>query len=138
MVNEATGQLVHVGETSRGQAVQILRVDREIYEERGESKYRFQPDSAALMGFVADAMEAQDQEGGVALVTGNTYASRQYDAIRAGVSRGREFGVAMYGRATIAAVRGIDMLPDSPLNQLPDDLRSTYEKLRLLQAELEG
>lgn len=137
-VNENTGQLVHVGETSAGQVVQLLRVDREVYEEEGKPKYRFQPDSAALMGFIADVMEAQGQVGGVALITSNTYASRQHDAIRTGLTRGREFGVAMYGRATIAAVRGIDMLPDSPLNQLPGDLRVTYEKLQQLQLELLG
>jgi hypothetical protein len=131
-----TGQLVHVGETDSGQAIQLLRVDREIYQEDDNQKYRYQPDSAALMGFVADVMEATGQEGGVALVTSNTYASRQHDAVRAGLKRGREFGVAMYGRKTLAEVKGVEMQPDSPLNQLPGDLRSTYEKLQLLQAEL--
>lgn len=133
-INQPTGQLIKIGETSSGQAVQVLRVDRDIYD---GSKYRYQPDSAGLMKFMADVLTAQGKASDpVALVTSSTYASRQVDAIRSGLDSGHEFGVAMYGRSVIQAL-GASTPPEMPLNHLPGDLRITYDKLHQLRIELQ-
>lgn len=133
--SEPTGQLVQLGETAAGKPVYLLRVDQEDYKnEEGEDKYRFKPDPARRMELVAEALEI-DSPGyhePVGFMTSNAYASRQFEAIRAGVKSGRQFGVAMYGRATLAAVKGTEILPDVELNQVPGDLRISYDNLRQL------
>lgn len=132
------GQLLSVGRHGARTDVALIRVDREYYtNEAGERKYN-QPDSAALMGFVADALTAHgDKDTPVGLVSGHTYASRVPDADRASLHHGRKFAVGMYGRQTMADVKGEDIKPDSPLNQLPGDLFMMHFKLQALKAELE-
>lgn len=132
-----TGQLSGIGTTEKGQEVQLLRVDREVYEEDDIPKYRHQPASEALMRFVADVLAAEGKhDDPVGLITSSTYASRLPNAIRVGLNNGRQFGVAMYGRATLAEVKDESIAPDSPLNQLPGDLRVMYDNLRKLEAEI--
>lgn len=129
---EATGQLVKISDS-----VLVLRVDRENYEEDGKPKYRHQPSTEALMRFLSDVLSASgDQVSPVGLITSNTYASRVPDALRAGLKNNRQFGVAMYGRETIASVKAEPVTPDSPLNQLPGDLRVMYDNLSKLLDEL--
>lgn len=133
-----TGQLLQVGELE-GQDVLLLRVDRENYtDEEGNMKYN-QPDSAALMRFVGDVMtRCGDEETPVGLITSNTYASRTPDATRAGLKNGRLFAVGMYGRRTLAGVKGTEMTNDSPLEQLPGDLWMLHYKLQALKSELQS
>ncbi|MGC1176842.1 MAG: hypothetical protein WA843_02130 [Candidatus Saccharimonadales bacterium] len=135
---EATGQLVYIGETLEGQSVQLLRVDREIYQDAdGNDKYRYQPDTARVMGILAEVLKAQGNDhDSVGLVTSNTYASRQVDAIRAGLDHSRRFGVAMYGRETLRGL-GAPVPQEMALNHLPGDLRVTYDKLLQLKTEIE-
>ncbi|HEY5152374.1 MAG TPA: hypothetical protein VII55_00195 [Candidatus Saccharimonadales bacterium] len=137
-VFEPTGQLLQMGETSKGQSVQLLRVDREDYkDEGGKPKFRHRPDSSKLMGFLADVLEAQGKpDDPVAVVTSGTYASRQVDAMIAGLSHNRQFGVVMYGRSVLAAL-GAPVPAELPLNQLPGELRLRHDKLLQLQTELE-
>ena len=137
LVQEQTGQLVQMG-TQNGRPVLALRVDREDYEdEEGNKKYRNQPDSAALMGFIADVLSATgDDVSSVGLNTSNTYASRAIDAVRAGLSRGRVFEVGMYGRETLAEIQGKPATEPTAINQIPGELHAMSAKLSALQAEL--
>jgi hypothetical protein len=137
LVEAETGQLVKIG-TIGDQEVILLRVDREDYvDEEGNNKYRNQPDSAALMGLVSDILAAEgDGESSVGMNTSSTYASRVIDAKRAGLKRNRNFDVGMYGRETLARVRGADVASPAPINQIPGELRVIHKKLQLLKGEL--
>lgn len=120
--------LGHDGDTLVG----VLKVDREDYfdADAGEEKYRNQPGTERRMGFIAEYLTAIGNSiTDVEVVTSNAYASRVPQAIAAGLQYdgGRQFGVAMYGRATMAEVRGEEMQPGVPLNQLPGDLRVYYD-----------
>jgi hypothetical protein len=133
---EQTGQFLGLGQTAAGQEVTLLRVDREIYtDEAGDKKYRYQPDTARIMGIVSETIQAGEPDAPTVLVTSNTYASRQVDAVRAGLKSGRQYGVAMYGRKTLIELNA-SVPAETPINQLPGDLRSMYDKLQLLQTEL--
>ena len=137
LVSEPTGQLVHIGMLN-GTDVVMLRVDREDFtNEQGESKYRNQPDSAALMGVVSDVLKATgDEDSSIGLNTSNTYASRAIDTVRAGLRAGRQFKVGMYGRQTLADVQGKDVAAPTDINQIPGELHTMAVKLAQLQAEL--
>lgn len=137
--SEDEHQVVHLGSDALSETeVYVVRVDRENYVDAdGKPRYRHQPDSAALMGLVADALAtAGDESTPVGLLTSSTYASRVPDAVRAGVHRGRQFAVGMYGRATMAAVKEEPIKPETPLAQLPGDLHVLYDKLDALEQEL--
>lgn len=136
-VHEPTGQLTKIG-ANNGQAVYTLRVDQENFvNEAGENKFRNRPENKDLLGFVADVMEAQ---GGAApmvgLVTTNTYPSRAIETVHAGLVSGRQFTVGMYGRQTLAAIKGVEVAPPET-NQLPGELHVLADKLLQLQVELE-
>jgi hypothetical protein len=137
LVTEPTEQLVKIG-TLRGADVIMLRVDRENFiDDEGNSKYRNQPDSAALLGIVADVLSAcGDDESSVGLNTSNTYASRVIDTVRAGVDHGREFSIGMYGRKTLADVQGKEVASPTDINQIPGELHIMALKLAQLRAEL--
>lgn len=138
IIQEATGQLINLGSSSEGTGINVLRIDRDNYEVDGQPKYRYQPSSEVIMRLISDISTAVgDQTSPVALITSNTYASRVPDAWRAGAGRNRQFGVAMYGRATLAEVKGEPMSADSPLNQLPGDLRIMHDNLQKLLNELQ-
>jgi hypothetical protein len=134
LVTEPTGQLVQIG-TKDGEPVMLLRVDREVFvNDEGQSKYRNQPDSAALMGFVSDALSANgNTTASVGLLTSSTYASRSIDAVRAGLSHGRPFAVGMYGRQTLADTKGESVASPSGINQIPGELHTIAKKLDQLQ-----
>ncbi|MEO5627509.1 MAG: hypothetical protein ABIQ89_01315 [Candidatus Saccharimonadales bacterium] len=138
LIQDTTGQLVKIGEL-RGQPVMVLRVDREDFvNEAGENKYRNQPDSAALMSFIGDVLTAcGDEESSVGLDTSTTYASRAVDTIRAGLRSDRFFDVGMYGRQTLADVRGLPIAEPTAINQIPGELHEFYSKMLNLQAELQ-
>lgn len=137
LVQEATGQLIQVAKRHGEWPLLLLRVDREDYQdEEGASKYRNQPDSAALMGFISGTLSAAgDETSRVGLITSNTYASRAIDTVRAGLQAGREFGVSMYGRRSLAET-GAQLPVATSINQIPGELHVMYEKLINLQAEL--
>lgn len=131
-----TGQLIHFG-TLQGRDVVLLRVDRENYQdEEGNSKYRNQPDSAALMGIVSDVLAlAGDTESSVGMNTSNTYASRAIDAMRAGLRKNRSFKVGMYGRQTLADT-GAPVPAQTAYHQIPGELHTIATKLQQLESEL--
>lgn len=136
-VEQETGQLKRLGYTESGVNVLLLRIDREEYEEDGQQKYRFQPPTETLMRFMSDVLGAySDHDSPIGLITSNAYASRVPDALRSGLRHGREFGVAMYGRSTLAKIQGVEMKPDTPLNQLPGELRVMHDNLHKLLAEV--
>jgi len=137
-LQKATGQLISVG-MNGSESVVVLRVDQEWYEEQdtGKRKFRYRPDQAALMGFVADALTASNDDADVALIDSNAYLERLPDTIRAGLQNGRQFRLAYYGRRTLAEVKNADMLPAGPeLNQLPGSLRVYRDQSIKLAKEL--
>jgi hypothetical protein len=140
LTNERTGQLVQIGYTdaSHQEMVYCLRVDREDYQDDdGNAKFRYRPDSAALMNFVADVMDAYGNEtASVGMLTSSTYASRAVDAVRAGASRSRRFSVGMYGRQTLADTKGEPLAEPTAINQIPGELRVMAEKLAALEQSL--
>jgi hypothetical protein len=135
LIAEQTGQLIKVGELN-GKPVLVLRVDREDFtDEEGQKKYRNQPNSADLMVFVSDAMStAGDDESSIGIVSSNTYASRAVDTLIAGLKANRTFSVGMYGRQTLAGVRGQEVADPSPFNQLEGELHVMHQKLANLRA----
>ncbi len=134
-VSEATGQFVKLGQNADGKDVITMRVDREVMPET--DKYQYQPDPMRRMGIISDILkETGDNQTPVIFGTSNAYASRKVDAIRAGLDNGRQYGVAMYGRATLAEVKDEPMQPGARLNQLPGDIRQTHDKLQQLLAEI--
>lgn len=137
LTDEATGQLVKIGSIN-GAPIVLLRVDRENFtDEEGKPKYRNQPDSAALMGFVSNVLSAcGDEASSVGFNTSNTYASRAIDTVRAGLKAGRSFSVGMYGRKTLAEVKGEPVAEPTAINQIPGELRVMHDKLQQLAAEL--
>lgn len=136
VTGEPTGQLVRIGSID-GRDILLLRVDRENYvDEVGDNKYRNQPDGAAIMGIVADVLTANgDEESAVGLVTSNTYSSRAIDVKRAGHQKGRVFQVGMYGRQTLADVKGEPIAESTEINQIPGELHVIASKLAKLQEE---
>ena len=89
------------------------------------------------MRFVSDVLTANgDNDSPIGLITSNAYASRIPEAMRAGLKNGREFGVAMYGRETLAKVQDAPMKPDTDLNQLPGELRVMHDNLQKLLSEV--
>jgi hypothetical protein len=138
-VKKATGQLVEKNPTKFGQVI-LLRVDREVQE---DGTYKHQPDTAAVMRIVADLSSKEDHHvkglPAVALITSNTYPSRQVDNVRAGMestqvdSLGarRVYTTGMYGTETMAEVKGVPIAAETPLNQISGDLRMIQEKLKL-------
>ena len=140
LVAQQTGQLVHIGDIG-DKPVLHLRVDRENYtdETDGKIKYRSQPDSAALMGFIADVLTAVgDNASTVGMNTSNTYSSRVIDAVRAGMARNRSFSVGMYGRNTISRVKNEAVAEPTAINQIPGELHTIHSKLQLLDSELKS
>jgi hypothetical protein len=137
VVTESTSQFIHIGKNAKDQEVVLMRIDREDYvDETGKAQYRFQPDPLRRMGIIADVLSQQgDQETPIVFVTSNAYASRQIDTIRAGLSSGRQYGVTMYGRGTLAAVKNEPIMPGARINQLPGDIRLMYDGLKALYAE---
>lgn len=135
-----TGQLLRVGRRGSRTDIVLVRVDRENFtNDDCQARYRFQPDSAMLMKLTADALAAHgDTDTPVGLISSNAYASRKVDALRAGLRNGREFAVGMYGRQTMADIKGEDIKPDTPLNQLPGDLFMMHFKLQALKADLQA
>lgn len=134
VVREATGQLVRIGQASGGQSVELLRIDRENYQdEAGDPKYRHQPNTSRLLTMFSERLSMQDDETSpVAIVTSNTYASRQFATLQAGLQHGRPFAEVFYGRQTL---RSLDapVPAEMPRHHLPGDLRMAYEALRELE-----
>ena len=129
VIRKSTGQLKYVGRTAAGQSVELLRIDREDYEQDGKNMYRNQPQPNRVMGIVSEILKAQGIKVPVALMTSGTYAgSREVDVWRAGLEMGTTFGVNKYGRNDIAAIR--PTVPNKmPLNQIPGEFRQYFEKL---------
>lgn len=139
LVSGPTGQLVKIGKI-HGRPVWLLRVDGETYtDEEGNAKQRNRPDSAALMSFVAEVLSAGgDQTSSVGLDTSTTYATRVIDTVRAGLRHDRTFDVGMYGRQTLADIKGEPAAQPTAINQIPGELRVAYDKLIQLKHELEA
>lgn len=145
--NQPTGQLARIG-TSGSKDVYHLRVDRQYLETtNAQGKQEFvQPDAAALMGFVADALPAMglDSESSIGVLTSNTYASRAIAVRRAGVeaNRSNHFSVGMYGRATLGEAQREAGLPAAPVNvpttgHVAGELNTIRDELDLLHAALQ-
>lgn len=119
--------------------VLLLKVDGETYQdEEGKEKQRFRPDSAELMVFISQVLSAGgDEISRVALNTSTTYAARVIDTMRAGLQANRTFDVGMYGRWTLAEIRGEAAASPTEIQNIPGELRLAHYKLQQLQAELQ-
>ncbi len=140
LVEEPTGQLTTIGYVGKTPVV-LLRVDREDYtDESGNPKYRLQPTTADLMRIVgAVGTTLGDEKSPVAFVTSATYQpSRMVDGAIAALGNQRIVGVATYGTARLAAVKGEAVPAPASLNQLPGELHKTAEEAERLRAALGG
>ncbi|CAN5640050.1 hypothetical protein BH23PAT2_BH23PAT2_03640 [soil metagenome] len=141
IIQEQTEQLVKLGavqhEDGSETDVIVLRVDRRNLDiVDGLQQYSNQPDSAAIMGIVSDVLTVLgDDESSVGMVTSSTYPSRAIDAVRAGLSKGREFRTGMYGRDTLAQVKGESVASPTDVNQIPGELYVLNQKLTQLSEE---
>lgn len=144
LVQEATGQFTVIGKIG-GADVVMLRVDRENYVDYKETdpakrnKYRNQPDSAALLRVIGAVLTASgDESSTVGINSSTTYASRSVDTVRAGLKSSRMFAVGMYGRQTLADVKGEPVAEPTGINQIPGELHAMQAKLVRLAAEYEA
>ncbi len=138
MVERPTGQFITIGHIGKTPVV-VLRVDREDYiDENGKPKYRLQPTAADLMKIVDGVSTTLgDANSPVAYVSSATYQpSRMVDAAIAALGSQRTMGVATYGTARLAVVKGEAMPAPAPLNQLPGELHKTAEEAERLRAAL--
>lgn len=128
-LQEPTQQLIEVGRKD-GEPVWVLRIDPAEDREarlRGDKKLRF----------VAESVGSMRPDAPIVEVTSNHYPSREVSVIAAGLKDGRRFGLAMYGLDTWFEVTGVRK-EDASLNQVPGDLRVTYDESIALKAEIEG
>ena len=137
--NEATGQFKMLGWVGSTPVI-MMRVDREDYidTESNKPKYRNQPQTADVIAIV-DAVQRQEDETEhpIAFVTSATYEpSRTVDAARASLKIRRPVGVATYGTARLASVKGEDVPQPAALNQLPGELHKLATNTRKLEAAL--
>lgn len=132
-----TAQFVKIG-TVNDKPVILLRVDREDYiDGEGSPKFRNRPASVDLLRIVSDVLEHTGEEGAsVGINTSNTYASRQSDTVLVGLRSNRTFDVGMYGRETLAQVKGDSVAAPTELKQIPGELHTIANKLDALRAEL--
>lgn len=139
---ESTGQLVRIGTMDQPGGgvtdVVVLRIDRDEYiDEAGDSKYRNQPNSAQVMGIISDVLTAVgDEESAIGMVTSSTYPSRAIDAVRVGRQHERDFRTGMYGRQTLADVKGEPVAKPTELKQIPGELHVLAVKLEELTEEV--
>jgi hypothetical protein len=131
---EATDQLVQIGTDATQSPVYLLKVDREDYiDEDGKPRYR-QPDGAALSLFMSGVLDRQlDPMSSIGFVTSQLYTSRIAGSVLAGLQAGRRFAVDLYGRQTLADVKGTAMTPPTPINQIPGELHIMDQKLKELE-----
>ncbi|HET9173972.1 MAG TPA: hypothetical protein VFN56_01680 [Candidatus Saccharimonadales bacterium] len=135
LMHTETGQLVKIGDLGEV-PVLLLRVDENprALDDRGRPQ---KPDGADLMVFISDVLSAcGDETSGVALSTSNTYSSRAIDAVKAGLKAGRFFDVSMYGRETLANVKGTPVAEPTEIFQIPSELHTIYTKLVSLEQAL--
>ncbi|MEI9913802.1 MAG: hypothetical protein WDN66_02245 [Candidatus Saccharibacteria bacterium] len=136
ILNKTTGQLVKIGEIN-SRPVLLFRVDGLSYIKDGKTMQLHRPDSAKIMGIVSRILSASgDTSSSVGVISSTAYASRTIDTMRAGMTQDRFFDVGMYGTETLAAIKGEPAKPTA-INQIPGELRVAYDKLLLLQAEVE-
>lgn len=138
LMTEFTGQIVLIGHI-RNRPVIHMRIDRENYFDEVEQKhkYRNQPDGAAVMGIVSDVLLAcGDYSSSVGVITSSTYASRVIDAKRVGLKKGRNFEVGMYGRQTLANVKGEAVAEPVAIEQIPAELHTIHQKISQLESEV--
>jgi len=116
--------------------VLLMKIEREQHE---DGTYCKQPDSAATMAIVsqlADSLNV-DARTPVVMVTSATYqASRQVDAVRAGLQTGRKCGIASYGTAQLAIIKGEASPNPAPINQLPAELGKVKVQVQKLESLL--
>lgn len=139
IVAEATGQHVRIGRKN-GAPVYAFRVDREDYiDDEGNKKYRNQPNGAALLGFMSDWRGAVgDSSSSIGLNTSNTYASRALDVTKAGLEKGREFTVGMYGRDNLRSIAEHRVPAEAPINQIPGELHTIAIKISQIEDLTKG
>lgn len=138
--DKPTGQLSVIGKVS-DTPILLLRVDREDYvDEEGKSKYRKQPDTAALITIVDSVLRASgDETNTIAFVTSGTYQpSREVDGARASLSVKRIVGIPTYGTALLAKVKGEPIPAPGPINQLPGELHKMALQVKILKQLLEA
>lgn len=144
-LQEKTGQLVKIGSID-GIPVLLVRIDNDWLEVKDpatdqvvQRKPINRPDSAAIMLFISDFLWAHgDTTGSIGFNTSSTYASRAIDTVRASLDADRRFSVGMYGRETLRSTGAPNIPAESPINQLPSELRIIYfDKLQRLKAELQ-
>ncbi len=132
---DTSGQFVLVGAVGASD-IMMMRIDRDDYSDHeGNSKYRNQPDSAAVINIIGDTLASNgDIESPIVLVTSSTYqASRSVDAARVSQQTGRPVGVATYGTAHLAAVKGESTPAPGPINQLPGELHKLAQQVDKLR-----
>lgn len=121
-----TGQVQLRGMGAEGQPVYLGRTDREQLD---DGKYRYQPDTATILGVQAALLKAQgDESTPIVALTTQLYLSRMYDTIRAGLLHDRVFGIAFSGRETRAKILDEPLADDLPLEQIPGELAVAYDK----------
>ncbi len=134
---EHSGQFIRIGKVGEADVV-MVRVDRSYYvDKEGNRKYK-QPGPADLLSIIDAARRQQDDESTpIALVTSATYQpSREVDAVAASLKTDRVMGVATYGTARLAEVKGETVPAPGPINQLPGELHKLAKEVQKLEAAL--
>lgn len=134
-IHEPTGQLVQIGSNRHG-PVRLLLVEGYQGVDHQDKPRTYNPDGSVVMRLVSDLLKAQgDTDSSIGLVTSNTYGgSRTIDAVSAGLKNDRLFMVGMYGRQTLADIKG-SAPAQASAGQLAGELHVTAERLLRLEAE---
>jgi hypothetical protein len=129
---EQSGQLVRIGQIGEA-PVLLLRVDRENYtDDEGQAKYRNQPGTTDIISIVDKTVSSKEEP--IAFVTSGTYQpSREVDATRAALATNRIVGVATYGTAQLAEVKGESTPAPAPINQLPGEFHKLAQQVTKLE-----
>jgi hypothetical protein len=135
-VEAPKGQFMKVGKSDEAE-VFTLRLDRLDYKnEEDQDKWK-QPSSAEQMQFISQVLTASAVElTTIGFNSSNTYPSRAIDAVRASLQLGAVCMPGMYGRKTLAKVLRQPVVEPPELNQITGELHVVYNKLVLLEKDL--
>lgn len=143
VTDDTTGQFKLIGTIGKAQVL-MMRIDREDYREDGQPKYRNQPGAVDVLNIVEQITGDAPTPFHllpIAMVTSATYEpSRAVDAAIASTkiaeTTGRKIGIASYGTARLAAVKGEEVPAPAPINQLPGELHKMAREVAKLEAVL--
>lgn len=139
---EQTGQLQTIGVGNRPDKaikINLLRVDRHEYEEKGKPKYRA-PQTDGVIGLIDAALkQGGDNDTPIGFYTTPTYPSRETATKIAQIKTGRLAGIATAGADYVSSSKGEGLAPsqDAALEKLLPQVPAELGEMALKTQQLE-